>query len=66
MASPIGTFIKTFLSTLLSLAIVAGDLFTIDAHGLKTMVSAATVSALPVIINWLNPQYKNYGSGKVG
>lgn len=66
MASPLGTFIKAFLTTMLSMAIVDGDLFSIDFEGLKNMVNVAMVSTLPIIINWINPNYKNYGAGKVG
>lgn len=64
MASPFGTFIKAFLTTVLSMAIVDGDIFSIDLQGLKNIVNVALVSTLPIVINWINPAYKSYGKGK--
>lgn len=63
LASPFGTFIKVFLSTILTMWIAMDDLWAMDMHTLKSLASAGVVSAMPVILNYLNPQYKNYGTG---
>jgi len=63
MASPFGTFIKVFLSTVLTMWIAMDDLFAMDIHTLKALATAGIVSGMPVILNALNPKYKNYGIG---
>lgn len=62
--TPLGTAAKTFLAVLLSTALAswANDgAITLDAW--QTWVIAAASSALPVIVNWLDPAYTNYGRG---
>ena len=63
MAGPVGTFLKVFLSTVLTLWIAMPDLWAMDLQTLKALASAGVVSAMPVILNALNPEYKNYGRG---
>ena len=63
MASPIGTFLKVFLSTVLTMWIAMDNIFAVDVTALKAIISAGVVSAMPVVLNYLNPEYKNYGIG---
>lgn len=63
MAGPIGTFLKVFASTVLTLWIAMPDLWAMDLETLKALASAGIVSGVPVILNYLNPEYKNYGKG---
>ena len=64
LASPFGSFLKVFLSTILTMWIAMDDLFVMDLHTLKALATAGIVSAMPVILNWINPAYKGYGAGK--
>jgi len=64
MASPIGTFLKVFLSTVLTMWIAMDNIFAVDVTALRAIISAGVVSAMPVVLNYLNPEYKNYGIGK--
>ena len=61
MASPLGSWLKAFLSVVLSLYLVdlsqGRDLFDWDILLVKKLVTAGVVSLLPNLINWLNPQY---------
>ena len=65
MATPFGSFIKSFVATILTMWLVelqqGHELFTYDMVFIKKIITAAVVANLPVIINWLNPSYKNYG-----
>ena len=63
MASPIGTFLKVFLSTVLTMWIAMDNIFAVDVMALRAIISAGVVSAMPVVLNYLNPEYKNYGVG---
>lgn len=63
MASPIGTFLKVFLSTVLTMWIAMDNIFAVDVIALRAIISAGVVSAMPVVLNYLNPEYKNYGVG---
>lgn len=60
-ASPLGTALKVFISTVLSLWMAMDDLWAFDMHTLKALAGAGMMSALPVIINWINPNYQGYG-----
>lgn len=64
MASPIGTFLKVFMSTVLTMWIAMDNIFAVDVTALRAIISAGVVSAMPVVLNYLNPEYKNYGVGK--
>lgn len=65
LAGPFGTFVKAFVATLLTQYLIelqdGRELFTWDVMMLQKLCTAGLVSNLPVIINWLNPAYKNYG-----
>ena len=60
--TPLGTALKTFIAVLL--AAVVGDWATageISLSNWQTWVIAALVSAVPVVVNWLNPADSRYG-----
>ena len=60
--TPLGGAFKTFLAVLL--AAVVGDWATageISLGNWQTWVIAALVSAVPVVVNWLNPADGRYG-----
>ena len=54
------SWLKVFLSSSLTLVVVAGDIWHLD---FKQLLSASIVSTLPVIINFLNPNDTRYGKG---
>ncbi len=54
LASSIGSFLKAFISSILTLIVANGNIYTIDW---KQLVGAAVVSTLPLLINALNPEY---------
>jgi hypothetical protein len=54
--SPIASFLKTFGAACLGWLILNAE--TLGIHPALVM---GLVAALPVIINWLNPEYDNYG-----
>jgi hypothetical protein len=56
--SPIASFFKVFGAGVLGWLLINAD--TLNIHPALTI---GLVSALPIIINWLNPEYKNYGKG---
>ena len=59
------TFAKALLSTTLTLWIVEAqqgkDLFSGGLAMWKALLTAGLVANLPIIINWLNPNYDGYG-----
>lgn len=62
--TPLGTALKTFIAVVIAGAVA--DFSTDGAISLahwQTWVIAGLVSALPVIVNWLNPAYAAYGAG---
>lgn len=65
MAGPIGTIIKGFITACLTLWLAelqnGHQLFSGDWAMIKKLMTGAMASTIPVIINWLNPAYKNYG-----
>lgn len=65
MASPFGSFLKGLMAIILTQYLIelqqGHELFSMDKVMLKKLLTAALVANLPVIINWLNPAYKNYG-----
>lgn len=63
MAGPFGTWLKCFLSTVLTMWIAMDDLWAMDMHTIKSLASAGVVSAMPIVLNALNPAYRNYGRG---
>ena len=64
-ASPVGTFIKAFVVALLSLLAARQKDGTLcfDANCIKDILFSSVFAIIPVIINWINPEYKNYGEG---
>lgn len=65
MASPLGSLLKHFIFIVLSLWLVeiqeGHDLFKFDVAMWKKFITAGFVACMPVVMNWLNPKYKNYG-----
>lgn len=39
------------------------DLWCMDMESIKALLSAGVIAGMPVILNYLNPEYKNYGKG---
>lgn len=64
-AKPLGSFLKAFMATVLTLWLVelqqGHQLFDGTWAMAKKLLTGGIIANLPVIINWLNPQYKNYG-----
>lgn len=54
--SPLASFVKVFGSGILGWVLINAD--SLDIH---PGISLGLVSALPILINWLNPEYTNYG-----
>ena len=65
LTTPFGTFIKSFITTILALYVAelsaGAQLFQFDVIMWQKIITGALISALPVIINWLNPKYVQYG-----
>lgn len=61
-ASPLGTALKTFAAVALGAAVAdwSGS-GAISLGNWQTWVIAGAVSAVPVIVNWLNPEDYRYG-----
>lgn len=63
--TPIGSLVKHFLFIVLSLWLIelqkGRSLFDGDVRMWLDFMTAAFVSCLPTVMNWLNPAYKNYG-----
>ena len=38
-------------------------LINADTLNIHPALTIGLISALPIVINWLNPEYKNYGKG---
>jgi len=53
-----GSWIKIFLSAILTMVIAKGDIYLVT---IKECLSAGIISILPIIINYLNPHDKRYG-----
>jgi hypothetical protein len=62
--TPLGTAVKTFVAVVLAAAVADFSTDgTISLGNWQTWVIAGLVSALPVIVNWLNPADSRYGNG---
>lgn len=62
--TPLGTALKTFVAVVIAGAVA--DFSTDGAISLarwQTWVIAGLVSAVPVVVNWLNPADVRYGNG---
>lgn len=53
-----GSWLKVALTAILTMIIAKGDIYEVT---LEEVISAAVVSVLPIIINWLNPHDPRYG-----
>lgn len=56
-----GSWLKIFVSAILTMVIASGDIFSVT---LKDCISAGIISILPIIINYLNPHDTRYGKQK--
>lgn len=54
--SPLASFVKVFVAALLGWVVVNSE--SLDLH---PAIALGLVSALPVLINWLNPEHETYG-----
>lgn len=67
-ASPLGTFIKSFLSIILAMWVAelsnGHDLFSMDIVMAKKLIVAGIIPNIHILINWLNPAYSDYGKSK--
>ena len=53
-----GSWLKVALTAILTMIIAKGNIYEVT---LEEIISAAVVSVLPIIINWLNPHDPRYG-----
>jgi hypothetical protein len=64
-AAILASYGRSFLAACLSAFIVAGgDVFSLDADGLKTVISAGFAAVLPVLLRALNPNDSAFGKAK--
>lgn len=56
-----GSYVKVFLSAVLTMIIAKGDIYLIT---LEECFSAGVISILPIIVNYLNPHDNRYGKQK--
>lgn len=65
MATPLGTFIKAFLVAMLTIigSRQSDGTLCFDANCIKDILIASTFAIIPVVINWINPNYTQYGEG---
>jgi hypothetical protein len=54
--SPIASFFKVFGAGVLGWVLMNGD-----SLGLHPALALGLTAGLPILINWLNPEYDNYG-----
>jgi hypothetical protein len=53
-----GSWVKVFVSAVLTMIVIKGDIYLITW---KDCLNAGIISILPIIINFLNPLDKRYG-----
>ena len=53
-----GSWLKVFVSAILTMIVMKGDIYLIT---LKDCLNAGIISILPIIINYINPNDKRYG-----
>lgn len=53
-----GSWLKVALTAILTMIIAKGNIYEVT---LEEVISAAVVSVLPIIVNWLNPHDPRYG-----
>ena len=54
--SPLASFAKVFSAGVLGWVLMNGDLL-----GLHPAIALGLAAVLPMIINWLNPEFSSYG-----
>jgi hypothetical protein len=54
--SPIASFFKVFAA-----GVLGWVLMNAESLGLHPAAALGLAAALPILINWLNPEYDNYG-----
>ena len=69
LATPLGSFVKGFSSILLAMyvseIVTAGTIFMpVTKDLISKLVIAGVVPNIQILINWINPEYKNYGINK--
>lgn len=58
------SWVKVFAAMMIMLFVADGaDLFAVSVSDLQTWLAAALGSLLPMVANWLNPNYERYGRG---
>ena len=57
--TPIGSWVKVFLATVLVLILNHGNIYDLNW---KELANTAVMSAIPVLINYLNPNDPRYGN----
>ena len=58
--SPLASFFKVFAAGILGWVLMNADSF-----GLHPALALGLAAGLPILINWLNPEYDNYGRAKL-
>ena len=58
--SPIASFLKVFGAGVLGWVLMNGE-----SLGLHPALALGLAAGLPILINWLNPEYDNYGRANV-
>lgn len=56
-----GSWLKLVLTAILTMIITKGNIYEVS---LEECISAAVISILPIIINFINPHDPRYGSKK--
>lgn len=69
MTTPLGSFVKGFFSIVLAMyfkdVIAAKSIFIpITKDLINELVIAGLIPNIQILLNWINPEYKNYGIGK--
>jgi hypothetical protein len=64
-ASPLGSFVKHFITAVFTILVSKYNegVLCLDLQCLKSLIIAAIFATIPVIINYFNPNYKSYGVG---
>lgn len=54
-----GSWLKVTITAILTMIIAKGNIYEVS---LEECISAAVISILPIIVNWLNPHDSRYGN----
>jgi hypothetical protein len=54
-----GSWLKITITAILTMIIAKGNIYEVS---LEECISAAVISILPIIVNWLNPHDPRYGN----